>query len=51
MAKHLVMPGSGTTVSALGSTCVMKTDGTATAGAYSLVEEESGGCHSSAPPP
>jgi mannose-6-phosphate isomerase-like protein (cupin superfamily) len=37
---HVVPPGTGATVSALGSTYVMKTDGSATQGAYSLVEEE-----------
>ena len=37
---HLVGPGEGATVSALGSTYRTKTDGRATGGAYSLVEEE-----------
>ena len=37
---HLVGPSEGTTVSALGSTYTTKTDGAATGGAYSLVEEE-----------
>jgi mannose-6-phosphate isomerase-like protein (cupin superfamily) len=33
-------PGGGSTISALGSTYTTKTDGEATGGAYSLVEEE-----------
>ena len=37
---HLVGPGEGSTISALGSTYTTKTDGEATGGAYSLVEEE-----------
>lgn len=37
---HLVGPGEGSTISALGSTYTTKTDGQATGGAYSLVEEE-----------
>jgi len=37
---HLVCPGQGSTISALGSTYTTKTDGQATGGAYSLVEEE-----------
>ena len=37
---HLVGPGEGATISALGSTYTTKTDGEATGGAYSLVEEE-----------
>ena len=37
---HLVGPGEGSTISALGSTQTTKTDGEATGGAYSLVEEE-----------
>ena len=37
---HVVMPGQGTSVSALGSTYTSKTDGAAVAAAYSLVEEE-----------
>jgi len=37
---HLVGPGQGATISALGSTYTTKTDGQATGGAYSLVEEE-----------
>ena len=37
---HLVGPGQGTTISALGSTYTTKTHGQATGGAYSLVEEE-----------
>lgn len=36
----LLMPGEGRRVTALGSTYVTKTDGSDTAGAYSLVEEE-----------
>jgi para-nitrobenzyl esterase len=35
-----VGPGQGATISALGSTYTTKTDGQATGGAYSLVEEE-----------
>jgi quercetin dioxygenase-like cupin family protein len=37
---HLVGPSQGATISALGSTYTTKTDGQATGGAYSLVEEE-----------
>ena len=37
---HLSGPGAGVTITALGSTYTTKTDGAATAGAYSLVEEE-----------
>jgi hypothetical protein len=37
---HLVGPGEGSTISALGSTYTTKTDGEATGGTYSLVEEE-----------
>ena len=37
---HLIGPGEGSTISALGSTYTTKTDGAATGGAYSLVEEE-----------
>src|SRR5947208_2182970 len=37
---HLVGPGEGSKISALGSTYTTKTDGEATGGAYSLVEEE-----------
>jgi mannose-6-phosphate isomerase-like protein (cupin superfamily) len=40
MMLHLVGPSEGTTISALGSTYTTKTDGAATGGAYSLVEEE-----------
>jgi hypothetical protein len=37
---HLVGPGEGARISALGSTYTTKTDGEVTGGAYSLVEEE-----------
>jgi len=37
---HLVGPGQGRTISVFGSTYTTKTDGRATGGAYSLVEEE-----------
>jgi mannose-6-phosphate isomerase-like protein (cupin superfamily) len=37
---HLVGPGEGAKISALGSTYTTKTDGEVTGGAYSLVEEE-----------
>jgi hypothetical protein len=37
---HLVGPGEGSTISALGSTYTTKMDGEATGGAYSLVEEK-----------
>ena len=37
---HLIRPGEGSTISALGSTYTTKTDGAATGAAYSLVEEE-----------
>jgi hypothetical protein len=37
---HLVGPGEGSRISALGSTYTTKTDGEVTGGAYSLVEEE-----------
>lgn len=37
---HLVGPGQGRMISALGSTYTTKTDGRATHAAYSLVEEE-----------
>jgi mannose-6-phosphate isomerase-like protein (cupin superfamily) len=37
---HLVGPGEGSTISALGSTYTTKTGGEATGGAYSLVEEK-----------
>jgi mannose-6-phosphate isomerase-like protein (cupin superfamily) len=39
-SPQLVPPGTGAQVTAFGSTYTMKTDGIATAGAYSLVEEE-----------
>jgi mannose-6-phosphate isomerase-like protein (cupin superfamily) len=37
---HLVRPGKGSKISALGSTYTTKTNGEANGGAYSLVEEE-----------
>ncbi|MGY1642674.1 cupin domain-containing protein [Geodermatophilus sp. SYSU D00703] len=39
-SPQFVPPGTGAQVTAFGSTYTMKTDGSATAGAYSLVEEE-----------